>query len=278
MTPLAGVAPALVARARIDQVATIYASWTRTTASMLLGAALLAIAMGSVVPPALFAGWFGLMLLNQLWRWRLTIAWRRARPGPAAIPRWGGYWAVGSGIAGALWGLSAVTMFPASPAHQALLIVCLFGVVLGGLNLTAVWRPSFYAFVLPALVPLIARVAWEGDSVHLYTALVMAVVLGFALLLPDEDSAVAERADALLGWCRGFLGGFGLSAGAEPPLSPEASEALDDMSKIAASRLSYDDPEGDEAALVEVAEFVRVAALLLYGDCVGLPQARRRLH
>lgn len=102
--------------------------------------------------------------------------------------------------------------------------------------------------------------------------------LGFGLLLPDEDRAVAERAEALLGWCRGFLGGFGLSAGAEPPLSPEASEALDDMSKIAASRLSYDDPEGDEAALVEVAEFVRVAALLLYGDCVGMPQARRRLH
>ena len=197
MSPLAGVAPALVARARIDQVATIYASWTRTTASMLLGAALLAIAMGNVVDPALFGGWFALMLLNQLWRWRLTVAWRRARPGPAAIPRWGAYWAVGSGIAGALWGLSAVTMFPASPAHQALLIVCLFGVVLGGLNLTAVWRPSFYAFVLPALVPLIVRVAWEGDSVHLYTALVMAVVLGFVLAFGHRVNDVLTQALAM---------------------------------------------------------------------------------
>jgi uncharacterized protein YgfB (UPF0149 family) len=84
---------------------------------------------------------------------------------------------------------------------------------------------------------------------------------------------VDERAEALLGWCRGFLGGFGLSAGAEPALSPEAAEALEDLAKIAASRLSYDDPEGDEAALTEVAEFVRVAALLLHGDCVG--SARR---
>jgi uncharacterized protein YgfB (UPF0149 family) len=85
--------------------------------------------------------------------------------------------------------------------------------------------------------------------------------LGFVLLLPDEDRSVDERAEALLGWCRGFLGGFGLSAGAEPALSPEAAEALEDLAKIAASRLSYDDPEGDEAALTEVAEFVRVAAL-----------------
>ena len=197
MTPLAGVAPALVARARSDQVVTIYGSWTRTTASTLLGAALLGIAMAGVVDPVLFAGWFALMIGNQLWRWRLTVAWRRARPGPAAIARWGSYWAIGSGIAGALWGLSAVAMFPVSPAHQALLIVCLFGVVLGGLNLTAVWRPSFYAFVLPALLPLIARVAWEGDAVHLYTALVMAVVLAFVLAFGHRVNDVLTQALAM---------------------------------------------------------------------------------
>ena len=61
-------------------------------------------------------------------------------------------------------------MFPASPAYQALLIVCLFGAALGGLNLTAVYKPSFYGFVLPALVPLIVRVALVGDQVHLFIA------------------------------------------------------------------------------------------------------------
>ena len=64
MAPLAGVAPALIARARADQVATIYASWTRTTASMLLGAALLGIAMWSVVPPALLGGWLALVAVE----------------------------------------------------------------------------------------------------------------------------------------------------------------------------------------------------------------------
>lgn len=102
--------------------------------------------------------------------------------------------------------------------------------------------------------------------------------LGFELLLPDEDRPVAERAEALLAWCRGFLGGFGLASDSRPALSPEASEALDDLGKIAASSLSYDDPEGDETALVEVAEFVRVATLLLHSDCVDAPRERRRLH
>lgn len=196
MPPLQALSPQLIARARADQVAIIYASWGRTTTSMLLGAFLLGIAMWSVVAPAIFVGWFALVLVNQLARWQLTVAWRRARPGPEASLRWGRYWAIGSAAAGGLWGLAAVVMFPASTAHQALLIVCLFGVVLGGLNLTAVWRPSFYGFVLPALVPLVIRVALEGDPVHIDTALVMAVVLGFVLAFGHRVNDILTQAMA----------------------------------------------------------------------------------
>jgi hypothetical protein len=101
---------------------------------------------------------------------------------------------------------------------------------------------------------------------------------GFDLLLPDAERPLIERADALLDWCRGYLGGFGLSAGAEPPLSDESRDALNDLARIAGSDLSYDDPEGDEQALAEVAEFVRVAALLMYSDCVLGPRHRRSLN
>lgn len=100
----------------------------------------------------------------------------------------------------------------------------------------------------------------------------------FELLLPAGDTPVSERGDALVAWCRGFLGGFGL-AGSDPArLSEEASEALSDISRIAASDLSYEDPEADEAALAEVVEFIRVAVLLLHSDCVLGPRHRRRLN
>lgn len=101
---------------------------------------------------------------------------------------------------------------------------------------------------------------------------------GFELLLPDENAPVGERGDALLGWCRGFLGGFGLSAGSRPPLSEDGAEALRDLAKMAASELSYEDPEGDEEALAEVTEFIRVSALLLHGDCVLGPRHRKSLN
>ncbi len=170
-----------LARARADQVSTLYAGWARATASMLFGAALFCVVLGSEVPASLMIAWIALIAANQAWRALLVRAWRAARPGLAAARRWGRYWSIGSAAAGALWGAAAFAMFPPSPPHQALSIVCLFGVVLGGLNLTAVYKPAFYGFVLPALVPLIVRVGLEGDAVHLSTAFVMAVVLGFVL-------------------------------------------------------------------------------------------------
>jgi hypothetical protein len=86
-----------------------------------------------------------------------------------------------------------VCFYPASPAHQALLIVCLFGVALGGVNLTAVYKPSFYGFVLPALLPLILRVASGGDDVHRSIAAVMSVVLLFLLAFGHQVNALLTR-------------------------------------------------------------------------------------
>lgn len=101
--------------------------------------------------------------------------------------------------------------------------------------------------------------------------------MGFELLMPSDEAPMAQRGEALLGWCRGFLGGFGLAAGAAPPITPEASEALEDLARIAATQLSYEHAEADETALAEVSEFVRIAALLLHDDCVHAAQAGKRL-
>lgn len=101
---------------------------------------------------------------------------------------------------------------------------------------------------------------------------------GFDLLLPDDDASLSERSDALFDWCRGFLGGFGLAAGADPPLSEEGNEALADLANLAAASAEDDGDDEAEAAYAEIEEFVRVAVLLLHGDCVMGPRHRQRLN
>lgn len=100
----------------------------------------------------------------------------------------------------------------------------------------------------------------------------------FELLLPDADASLSERSGALFDWCRGFLGGFGLAAGSARALSEDSNEALADLAKLAAAQPQDDGDEEDEEALVELEEFVRVAALLLHGDCVMAAQHRQKFN
>ena len=83
---------------------------------------------------------------------------------------------------------------------------------------------------------------------------------------------------ALFSWCRGFLGGFGLAAGHAPPLSVEGREALADLARLAAATPQENGDQEDEEALAEIEEFVRVAVLLLHGDCVLAPRHRQRFN
>ncbi|KRG70190.1 UPF0149 family protein [Pseudoxanthomonas dokdonensis] len=102
----------------------------------------------------------------------------------------------------------------------------------------------------------------------------------FELLLPDASESLSDRAQALFAWCRGFLGGFGLAAGSAPALSEEGNEALQDLARLAQADPDSGDGDGEEEedALAEIEEFVRVATLLLHGDCVMAPRHRQSLN
>lgn len=101
---------------------------------------------------------------------------------------------------------------------------------------------------------------------------------GLELLAPGAEASLAARSGALFDWCRGFVGAFGLAAGGQPRLSEEGGEALADLARLARATAQDDGDEEDEAALVEIEEFVRVAALLLHGDCALAARHRNSLN
>jgi len=169
-------------RARAEQIETLFSQWGRTTSSMTLGGLILCIVMWNVAPRGELAVWLAAILINQAWRYALVRRYRAARGNERNPARWGLAWTLGSAIAGSFWGTAGVLWFASGDiGHQAVLIVCLFGVIMGGINLTSVHKPTLYAFSLLALTPLIVRVAWEGDALHAFIAAVLAVVLGFIL-------------------------------------------------------------------------------------------------
>ncbi|MFP7722288.1 UPF0149 family protein [Lysobacter sp. A3-1-A15] len=142
--------------------------------------------------------------------------------------------------------------------------------------------PSRPEWLRDVLADPAAPVPADGNALDLLR-LATAAQLGdrdfaFELLQPPVDATLAERSGALFEWCRGFLGGFGLSSGERPTLSEEALEALGDIAKLAAAEPQDEGDAEDEDALAEIEEFVRVAALLLHGDCVLAARHRQRLN
>ena len=93
---------------------------------------------------------------------------------------------------------------------------------------------------------------------------------GFSLLLPEDEASVQARAEAVSAWAQGFLYGVGL-AGVSPErdLSDETREALADISQV--TRMDIDgisESEQDEDGLVELTEFLWVAAMLIREELV----------
>jgi uncharacterized protein YgfB (UPF0149 family) len=92
--------------------------------------------------------------------------------------------------------------------------------------------------------------------------------MDFMPLLPDDESALQVRVEALAEWCGGFL--YGLGAGGLPSLASvpgEVGEVLRDFTEISKAEVgSGDSEEANEAAYIELLEFVRAGVQLVYEE------------
>ncbi|GIX31432.1 MAG: UPF0149 protein [Porticoccaceae bacterium] len=91
--------------------------------------------------------------------------------------------------------------------------------------------------------------------------------LSFRPLLPGDDVPLGRRVEELAAWCRSFLSGFGAVVAGGEQLSADARELLADLGQIAQAGFGGEAVEADERDFVEVAEYVRIAALNLHAEC-----------
>lgn len=90
----------------------------------------------------------------------------------------------------------------------------------------------------------------------------------FTLLLPDDETNINQRAEALALFCTGFLIGLKQPGSTiEERMSDDVTDALNDLTEI--SQVKYDDLSGtdeDENAFFELAEYVRLVVLMIYHE------------
>ena len=94
----------------------------------------------------------------------------------------------------------------------------------------------------------------------------------FHPLLPDDETDIADRTEALADWCKGFLAGFAHASVGEdksaPTLSEDSSDILRDFAAMAEAGVDQEDDEEEaEGSYMELVEYLRFATLNVYMDC-----------
>jgi uncharacterized protein YgfB (UPF0149 family) len=94
---------------------------------------------------------------------------------------------------------------------------------------------------------------------------------GFQLLLPDDTAGLVARVEALGNWCQGFLLGISHAGVSDIQTLPgELPEIVKDLLNISqAESFELDDEEQDEAAYMELVEYVRVGVQLFHEEMRG---------
>jgi yecA family protein len=102
-------------------------------------------------------------------------------------------------------------------------------------------------------------------------------VFGFELLLPGDDAPLSLRTENLSQWCGGFLYGLALGGFRAGTAMPEnVSEVMKDFYEISHARFAYETTDdADEAAYMEIVEYVRMSVLLLHEELQPVPTGAR---
>jgi signal transduction histidine kinase len=91
---------------------------------------------------------------------------------------------VGSGVAGMIWGLTGVLLFPSeSVVHQIFLEFLLGGMAAGAVVALSPLLSAFLAFFLPTLLPITIQLFVQGTTVSIAMGLLMLCFAGVLLTM-----------------------------------------------------------------------------------------------
>jgi signal transduction histidine kinase len=177
-----------------EQIDMLYRQSPTSIIGNMTGALVLAGVFSSERPFWLIAGWVACMTALQVSRLVLYARYRKNGLVQRNLGRTTVIWTTGAGVTGVLWGSTALLFFISGDhVYQAVLTVLIFGITASAIPLIGSYIPSFYAFVFPALLPFIARNAFEGSTPHLVLGLIeAAVMVGFALFAHNYNRMLIE--------------------------------------------------------------------------------------
>jgi PAS domain S-box-containing protein len=176
---LTGVDPET--RVLAEQVKALYSKGRVAFLTVVVNSGIVAFVLWPSVDHARVASWLVSLYVVTLPRLLLHAVYVRRAPPPAEAHTWGRLFTLGTFVNGIIWGAGGYGLYAAdSLGAQVLLIFVLGGMCAGAASSTATYPPAFPAFAVPALLPVVVRLAGAGDRVH-WAMAVMLTLFGLAM-------------------------------------------------------------------------------------------------
>ena len=173
----------LVQRVLAEQIKNVILQGPRTVAAPAVLAPISALVLWNQVDHAPMLA--AVILIYLVLLWALIFYWRYKRSNPPAADarRWGLGFTLRMGAQGCCWGAFSLAIFvPNSIAFQGFDVAFMYGLTAGAVVATATHYPTFVAFAVPALLPVILRSFFEGTLAGLGIGLAGSVGLLYNLV------------------------------------------------------------------------------------------------
>jgi diguanylate cyclase (GGDEF)-like protein/PAS domain S-box-containing protein len=193
--------PAAEASARAEaiyaeQVRTLYRFSLSLYGGTLLCGTVMVGALWGVVPGVQLALWAIALLATTAARYALYRAFTKREPPMNEARRWCGYFVSGAAAGGVLWGLLGSALYPSgSLPHEFLVILVISGMVVSAVLVLAPVQQAFLAFLIPALLPVIPTVFFQGTTSHFYLGVLL--LCFFVVMLTTGPLVCAMLKDAI---------------------------------------------------------------------------------
>ena len=176
-----------------EKVNRLYSNQKLGHLATLVNALILAAVQWHKVNHHLLYAWFALAVTATLARIFLSWQFNRQASSSSRAGLWARLFLIGILFSGMTWGLAGILIFPRSSfVHQMFTAFTIGGMVAGAAAVYAALRSAFFAFSLPAMVPVIINALSFHDSVHFAMAVMMTLFLIIMVFTSFRNRQVIE--------------------------------------------------------------------------------------
>jgi signal transduction histidine kinase len=176
-----------------EQVRLLFAQSTVSVLATVVNSALLVLILWKSIPHYRLLSWLGLTLVVVWFRLLVVLAYKRSSQEAEAAGRWAFLFILGLAASGFLLGSTGIFLFPAdSFPRQVFMIFLVGGMVAGAAGTYSVILHAYFAYSIPAVLPIIVRMLAQPTQMQL----AMGVMLSLFVLLMSATAYYMHKTTA----------------------------------------------------------------------------------